>query len=51
MALGTPRATSVSLYYLVSGESRVVTIDYYGWGTLMFKAVTQSTQYFAELCL
>ena len=24
--LGTPRATSVSLYYGVSGESRVVTI-------------------------
>ena len=26
-ALGTPRATSVSLYYGVSGKSRVVTIE------------------------
>ena len=27
VALGTPWATSVSLYYGVSGENRVVTID------------------------
>ena len=25
-ALGTPRATSVSLYYGISGESRIITI-------------------------
>ena len=32
LAFGTPQASSVSLYYEVSGESRVVTIEHLNLG-------------------